>query len=100
MQKRRKYTNEFKEEAVKVALSSDQSLAQTASEFGINKTTFYGWVKDNMANKTDIPSGKNLSNQMQALEEENKRLKQQLKRTEQERDILKKAAAYFAIQDL
>lgn len=37
---------------------------------------------------------------MQALEEENKRLKQQLKRTEQERDILKKAAAYFAIQDL
>lgn len=42
MHKKRKFTNEPREEAVKIALSSDQPLAQTASEFGIKKSTFYG----------------------------------------------------------
>lgn len=100
MQKRRKFTNELKEEAVKVALSSDQPLAQTASEFGIKKTTFYGWVKDHMNNKIEPSQNSRSSSQIKALEAENHKLKKQLKRTEQERDILKKAAAYFAIQDL
>ena len=100
MHKRRKFTNELKEEAVKVALSSDQPLAQIASEFGIKKSTFYGWVKDHMNDKTEPSQTKKSSPQVKALEEENNKLKKQLKRTEQERDILKKAAAYFAIQDL
>ena len=91
---------ESKEEAIKLALSSNQPLAQTASEFGIKKSTFYGWVKDNMNNKIEPSQTSKASSQMKALEAENNKLKKQLKRTEQERDILKKAAAYFAIQDL
>ena len=42
-----------KEEAIKLALSSGQPFAQTASEFVITKSTFYGWVKDHMNNKKD-----------------------------------------------
>lgn len=100
MQSKRKFTNEFKEEAVKLALSSDQPLSKIASELGIKKTTFYGWVKDNMNVKTEASQTIRSSGQVKVLEEENRTLKKQLKRTEQERDILKKAAAYFAIQDL
>jgi transposase len=100
MRNRQKFTNEFKEEAVRIALTSNQPLAQTASELGIKKSTFYGWIKDNMQDKIEVSQISKPSGQIKALEDENRKLKQQLKRTEQERDLLKKAAAYFANQGL
>ena len=100
MSRGRKFTNEFKEESVKLALSSGQPIAKIANELGISKTTFYGWVKAGMNKKTEISQINSPSSRIKSLEEELKQLKKLLKRTEQERDILKKAAAYFAIQDL
>lgn len=84
------YSAEFKESAVKLAVESKQPVAQTAKELGITKTTLYSWVdkysrpKESMV-RTD-----------EHLYDELKRLKKDLARVTQERDLLKKAAAYFA----
>ena len=84
------YPAEFKESAVKLAIESKQPVARTAKELGITKTTLYSWVdkysrpKESMV-RTD-----------EHLYDELKRLKKDLARITQERDLLKKAAAYFA----
>ena len=40
----KKYSAEFKERAVKLAVESDQSIAQTARDLGINENTLYTWI--------------------------------------------------------
>ena len=85
------YTEEFKESSAILAVESDQTIAQTAKDLGIKVSTLHGWIskyvkkkdKDKMRNKVN-------------LEEENKKLRKQLSIMQQERDILKKAAAFFA----
>ena len=91
------YTDDFKNEAVKMALSSELSMSQVAKNPGIQYKTLYSWAKKNMPQSMDVQDGKN---KVQALEEEVKALKTKLKRTEMEREILKKASAYFASQKL
>lgn len=84
------YSAEFKASAVKLALESGRPVTQIARELGVNENTLHTWLsnhfkpRDNTMRTTD------------AVYEENKRLKQELARVTQERDILKKAAAYFA----
>ena len=92
-----KYTSEFKREAVKLAQSSGKSLMTIAKEFGVNYKTLTNWTRQSM----NIPPKPAKSNHhYQDLVTENTKLKRELKRTQQERDILKKAAAYFANQSL
>jgi transposase len=81
----KKYNAEFKKEAVKIALSSDQPYSKTAQELGVNPKTFYSWIRaEDYPDKTP-PEGI-----------ETMRLQKELKRTKQELEIVKKAAAYFA----
>lgn len=86
------YPREFKESAVKLALESSNSIAQTARELGIKENTMYNWMslysKQKATNKTD--------REMNHPFEEIKKLKKELAQVTQERDILKKATAYFA----
>jgi transposase len=84
------YSAEFKESAVKLAIESEQSMARTAKELGITKTTLYSWV-----NKYSKPK-ESIMRTDEHLYDELKRLKKELVRVTQERDLLKKAAAYFA----
>ncbi len=101
MSSRTKYTSEFRSEAVKLALSSDQPSATIARDLGIKKSTLYNWISKAMQDKADLPKSPRPTNiKCQELEQENRDLKAKLKRAEQERDILKKAAAYFASQEL
>lgn len=102
-----KYTSEFKREAVKLAQSSGKPIYQTALALGMNEKTLYNWVAIAMRSKpnSDTPcksSEKTTStkHRYHELEEENLRLKKELARAQMERDILKKAAAYFASQEL
>ena len=95
--KKNVYTNDFKDEAVKMALSSELSMSQVAKNLGIQYKTLHSWIKKNMPKSMDVQDGKN---KVKALEEENKALKNKLKRTVMERELLKKAAAYFASQKL
>ena len=84
------YTSEFRENAIKLALGSEQPVSQTADNLGINHNTLHTWIS-----KYGPPS----ENQ-NALKEHHfdkiKRLKKQLVQVTQERDLLRKAAAYFA----
>ncbi len=90
----KRYTNEFKLEAVNLALKSP-SISEVAKELGVPIATLHGWIN---ALKEKPPSSqqKSTGTQMAALIEENRRLQKELARTKEEREILKKAAAYFA----
>lgn len=86
------YTAEFRASAVKLANESDKPISQVAQDLGINVNTLHTWIskysrpKDsNNAIRTD-----------EHLYDELKRLKKEVARLTEERDLLKKAAAYFA----
>lgn len=93
-QARKKYTQEYKDEAVELAVSSGRPIAEIARDLGINEGTLGNWVQT--AKKSGKLKGKPLDADERArfkeLEEENRRLKM-------ERDFLKKAAAWFASQN-
>jgi transposase len=87
------YPAEFKERAVKLAVESEQPMAQTARDLGINENTLHTWIgKDHRAERQTQPiHDEHLYNELKRLRKDNIRL-------QEERDILKKAAAYFAQQ--
>lgn len=91
----RKYTKEFKQEAINLALKSP-SIETTAKELGIPPATLHGWIYalKNKGNITTIDA--NNVKDMAALIEENRRLHRELTVAKEEREILKKAVAYFA----
>lgn len=92
------YTAEFKAEAIKLALEESLGITATANRLGIAKQTLSAWVlKARAGNPASIAQPKQAQS---SLEAENKRLKQALARAEMERDILKKATAYFASESL
>lgn len=84
------YSSEFKESAVKLANEAKKPIAQTAKDLGININTLYGWI-----DKYSKPKEANMRTD-DHLYDELKQLKKDLARMTQERDLLKKAAAYFA----
>lgn len=92
----RKYTKEFKQESVNLALKSP-SIVQAATDLGIPTPTLYSWVCQ-LKNKahTKPVNDKSDNQNIAALIEENRRLHKELAITREEREILKKAAAYFA----
>lgn len=95
------YTSEFKREAVKLAQSSGKPISQIAAEMGIKANTLYNWVYISMKKQKPLSKAKQpATHRYKELEQENKRLQKELKRAKMERDILKKAAAYFASQEL
>ena len=90
------YDLEFKQASAKLALESKQSVAETARSLGINENTLHGWIK-----KHGNPPNKSIaSSNIEKLHQELVQLKKENNRLKQERDILKKAAAYFANETL
>ena len=91
MSSNRQYTDEFKSEAVKQVIERGFTVVDVAVRIGVTKHTLYGWVQSaRKAARTSpaaLPAGDSA---------EIRRLKAELKRVTEERDILKKAAAYFA----
>lgn len=86
------YSSEFKESAIKLALEGEKSIGQTAVDLGIKKSTLYTLIHKHSGAKTSIVK----ANDNEHVYDEVKRLKKELIRMTQERDLLKKAAAYFA----
>ena len=87
---KRVYSDEFRAEAVRLAQSGDASAAQVARGLGINPNTLYGWIE-----KCTVRSG---SSELDGedLAAENKRLRRELKRSDLECEILKKAVSIFS----
>lgn len=84
-----KYTEEFKQEAVRLMESGGKPVAELARELGINDNSLYRWRK-----RYGNPAGSGLSSSrasVSELEAELKRVRQELAVVKQERDILKKA---------
>jgi transposase len=89
------YTAEFREAAVKLAVESDQSISHTARELGVNVNTLHTWIrKYHSQSKRDVSSGNQVDDRH--LYEELKQLRRENARLKEERELLKKAAAFFA----
>ncbi len=86
------YTAEFRASAVKLANESDKSVTQVAQDLGVNVNTLHTWIgKYSRCQSPDNPIRTD-----DHLYDELKRLKKEVARLTEERDIVKKAAACFA----
>ena len=88
------YSPEFRESSAKLAIESRNTIAHTARDLGVKISTLHTWISKYSRNKSP-----NIMND-EKLHEELKRLKKEIAQVTMERDILKKAAAYFAKQAL
>ena len=90
---RRKYTKEFKIEAVRLAEESDVALDEVARELGIHPNTLYKWRREYLADGEAAFPG---HGKLKAGDDEVRQLRRELARVRAERDILKKALAFFS----
>lgn len=90
----RTYSAAFKAEAVKKIADNNGNVSATAKQLDIAMQTLSNW--QNKANEGKLVGTKQYDPELMAIIEENKRLKRDLKVAQEERDILKKATAYFA----
>lgn len=87
------YTKEFKIKAIELLEQSDKSLRQIARELGVSENNLYNWRKDYRNNQEKaFPNQPHLDEKDLEL----RRLKARIAELEEEREILKKAAAFFA----
>ncbi len=93
--KRKVHTPEFKLQAVKMISEQKLSVAEVARRLGIRENLLHSWKKAVHKKGVDAFPG---SGHLTPIEEENRRLRADVKRLESERDILKKATAFFASQ--
>lgn len=87
-----RYTDEFKKEAVKQIVERGYPVSEVSERIGVSANSLYKWLKEDARNPKSIKAER----ANKELEAENARLKRELRRVEEERDILKKAAVYFA----
>lgn len=85
----KRYAEEFKIEAVKQITERRYPVAEVSARLGVSQHSLYEWVR-----KYSQPEAVRI--EAQGQQAELRRLKAELKRVTEERDILKKAAAYFA----
>ena len=84
-----KRTDEFRQDAVHIALTSGLTRKQVADDLGVGMSTLNKWIT--AYRDTDMVSKEDLD-----LAEENERLRRQIQLLKEERDILKKATQFFA----
>ena len=86
------YPPAFRAEAVELARTSGKGIPQLADELGVSEQALRGWLK-----RSDIDAGRGPVGELTSTErEELRRLRRENQVLRQEREILKKAAAFFA----
>jgi len=93
---RRRFSEDFKRDAVRLVVEEEYTFKAAAKAVGVSEKSLRDWHK-RLAPPPE-PCGEDAT--VDQLREENKRLRRQLKRAEMEREILKKATAYFAKESL
>ena len=88
-----RYTPEFKDEAVRQVLERGYSVAEVAQRLGVSVQSLHKWVKAVKPDRADEQA-----QELSDAKREILKLRADLRRAEEERDILKKAARYFASQ--
>jgi len=91
--KRKKYSREFKIEAVRLIADKGYSIAEASRNLGIEYSVLRRWKKQFEHDPKYAFPGKGM---LKPQDQEMRQLRRQLERVTQERDILKKALAYFA----
>jgi transposase len=86
-----RFTPEFKEEAVRQIVDRGYSVAEVSSRLDVSSHSLYQWMKAVKPDKSEKQASELIEAKSEIL-----KLRAQLHRTEEERDILKKAARYFA----
>ena len=94
VKKRRKFTKEFKMDAVRLALESDRTVSDVARDLGISPTLLHKWTQlvEEKAPEAVFPGSGKLSGE----DDEMRRLRAELAQVKQENEFLKKAAVFFA----
>jgi transposase len=92
-QERVKYTKEFKEDAVKLVTEQGYSANEAGRRLGVGQSNISRWVREFRKEQQDGAEGEIPRKELEA---EVKRLRKENKRLQMEREILKKAAAFFA----
>ena len=87
-----RYSEEFKQDAVRLVSEENYSFKAAAAAVNVSEKSLRDWHARIVPQPSPCGDGASLNE----LREENKRLRQQLRRAEMEREILKKATAYFA----
>ena len=95
MKTRKKYSKEFKLDAVSLVLEQDYTRSEAAKSLGIDARMLGRWVKEHQAHDGQAFRG---NGKLTPEQEEIRQLKARVKRLEMERDILKKATAFFAAE--
>ena len=88
---RRQFDDDFKAQAVRLVLDEGKSLAATARDLDLTESALRQWVERARADRTQGPTGLTTSER-----EELARLRKENRELRTEREILKKAAAFFA----
>lgn len=91
---RRKYSNEFKVDAVRQVVEQGRSVVEVAKGLGIHENLLHGWKRKLTANGSVLPAKNEKS--VLDLEQEVRELRRELEKAKADREILKKATAYFA----
>jgi transposase len=95
------YTQEFKNSAIQLALNSEKSPHAISKELGISDKTLYQWLKKyRQKHNLEQSHSSKTRTTTESLEEENRRLRKELASVKKDKEILKKAAAYFAKEAL
>jgi transposase len=89
--KRRAFTDEFKQETVRLVRAGGKSIAEVARDLELTESAVRNWVR-----QAEIDEGHGRGELTTAEREELQRLRRENKRLQMEREILKKAAAFFA----
>ncbi|MFI1301760.1 transposase [Streptomyces noursei] len=87
-----RYSAEFREEAVRIALNSSKTVTEVGRELGINPETLRGWVKKHQREQDPKPGSELSISERARLKEQDRRIRE----LEMENAFLRKAAAYFA----
>jgi transposase len=95
MKPRRQYTKEFKREAVRLSQQPGKGPARVAQELGISRSMVCMWITKAQSEGPDAFRGHGNRTELEA---ENAALQRRIRVLEEERDILKKAATWFAKQ--
>lgn len=90
--RRRTFTPEFKAEAVRLATQPGRSIRQVAKELDLSESCLSDWVKQAKVNQRSSSTGPLTTDERAELAQ----LRRELRVAQEERDFLKKAAAYFA----
>ena len=93
--KRRKFTEEFKAEVVDLCLRGDRSIGQVARDLDLTVSAVRGWVKQAKVDRGEGPPGALTTEEREEL----RRLRREVRQLREDREILKKAAAFFAKED-